>query len=98
MHTPLDGFCCCKRAQSIDRLEQARRREWQRVPGETSQDPLAVDLAPNSGERDSQNGLGAWKAEAEAKELGRGGFAHLWLGPEARLRWPARRKCGCGCS
>src|SRR5258705_7440422 len=71
MHAPVDALCCCKPAQPAYRLEQLRRRGLPRVLGETSQDPLAVDLAPNSGERESPDDLGASKAvalELEASE------------------------------
>ena len=92
MHTPLDAVCCCKPAQPTHRLEQVSRRGLQRVPGETSQDPLSVDLVPNSGERESPDGLGVRKAAA----LEPGASAPLCLVPEVPLRSPARRKCVCG--
>src|ERR1700730_15493525 len=90
MHTPLDGLCCCKRAQSIDRLEQARRRDLQRVPGETSQNPIAVDLAPDS--------------EGGGEGAGAGGFCATVTGARSaiavasttkmRMRWLIDRFLG----
>jgi len=70
MHTPLDAFCCCKLVQPTNRLEQVRRPALQRVPGETSLDPLAFDLAPNSGKGEAPDGLGERKTEVQALEPG----------------------------
>src|ERR1700682_1213874 len=94
MHTPLDAPCCCKPAQPTDRLEQVCCRGLQRVPGETSQDPLSIGLDPNSVEREPRNGLVVWQAEGE--ELEPRASAPLSLVPEVRLRSPERQTCGCG--
>src|SRR6266849_3070690 len=94
MHTPPGAFCCCKPAQSADRWKPVIRRPWQSVPAETSLDHLAVELAPNSGQGRTTDGLGAWLVEVAAREPE--ASAPLRLSPEVLSQSPAGRPCACG--
>jgi hypothetical protein len=92
MPTPLDAPCCCKPVQQAHRLAKVRRRWWQHVLREPSEDRLVVDLASNSAGRESPEGLGVGKAEA----LESGASAPVCPVPEVPLRWRGRRECACG--
>src|SRR2546430_17598359 len=88
MHTTVGAPCCYKPSQPTHCWEEVCRRWLQLVLEETSRDPLSVDLPPNSGEGNSQDGLVVRKAEAAEP----GASARRRLGPEGPLRWPARRE------
>src|SRR5712692_6480126 len=94
MHTPPGAFCCCKPAQSTNRLEPVIRRAWQSVLGETSPGHLAVELAPNSSQGRTTDGLRVWSAEVAAREPG--AAAPPPLAPKVLLQSPAGRPCACG--
>src|SRR6266849_4448763 len=67
MHTPVEAPCCYKLVQPPHRVEQVFRHRLQRGLGETSRDPLAVELAANAGEGGVAGRLGG-------VEGGAGGF------------------------
>src|SRR6266404_9898536 len=89
MHTPVEAPCCCKPSQPTHRVEQVSHHRLQRVLGETSRDPLSVDLAAYSREWESQDGSAVWEAEAP------GASAPMRLVQEDTLLAPARRRCAC---
>src|SRR5271157_2290961 len=93
MHTPLDAPCYCKPARSAYRLEQVSCHGLQRVPRETSQDPLPVGLAASSRKRGGSGGLGMWKAEGLEMGQELAASAPLCSVPEAPLPWPVGRNC-----
>src|SRR5216684_3877701 len=96
MHTPPGAFCCCKPAQSTNRLEPVIRRAWQSVLGETSPGHLAVELAPNSSQGRTTDGLRVWSAEVAARAREPGAAAPPPLAPKVLLQSPAGRPCACG--
>src|SRR6266404_7663590 len=89
LHTPADVPWRCRPSQPTHRVEQVSRHRLQRVLGETSRDPLSVDLAAYSREWESQDGPAVWEAEAP------GASAPMRLVPEDPLLAPARRRCAC---
>src|SRR5713226_2397436 len=94
MHTPPGAFCCCKPAQSTNRLEPVIRRAWQSVLAETSPGHLAVELAPNSSQGRTTDGLRVWSAEVAAREPG--AAAPPPLAPKVLSQSPAGRPYACG--
>src|SRR5260370_30392159 len=95
MHTPPGAFCCCKPAQSTNRLEPVIRRAWQSVLGETSPGHLAVELAPNSSQGRTTDDLRVWSAEVAARAREPGAAAPPPLAPKVLLQSPAGRPCAC---